>query len=235
MGSPNYRVPPELREAAARLMRESDLTLSAIALTTGLSLGTLCKWNRAENWRPIRKRRRDWDASPPRLAALHRLARPRRGPELQPKGVTPASTEPDAVVRSAVEHAGAEHALDEHGLDEHASDEHGLAAADLPTLRAALRAHVGRQIAAFDEALRGEGAAVIDSARVLRDLGGLKRLLDDLTIEGEGDGRTPDPSALDLAGLRAEIAGRYGRCRDERPDERLPGEPAAAAPAGAGA
>ena len=230
MGSPNYRVPPELREAAARLMRESDLTLSAIALTTGLSLGTLCKWNRAENWRPIRKRRRDWDASPPRLAALHRLARPRRGPELQPKGVTPSCAEPDVVLGSTVAHAGAEHTLDEHAVDEYA-----LAAADLPALRAALRDHIGRQIAVFDEALRGEGAAVIDSARVLRDLGGLKRLLDDLMIEGEGDGSDPEPSALDLPLLRAEIAGRYGRCRGERPDDRLPGEPAAAAHPGAGA
>ena len=227
MGGSQPRIPPPLREAAARLMRESDLSMAAIALTTGLSLGTLATWNRAEGWRPVRRMRRDWDASPPRLAALHRLARPRRGPEPVPQPVpqpvAPACTEPDAAMRSAVEQAADEHALAAHP------------GADLPALRAALRAHIGRQIAAFDEALRGEGAAVIDSARVLRDLGGLKRLLDDLTIEGEGDGSDPEPSTLDLAGLRAEIAGRYGRCRDERPDDGLPGEPAAAAPAGAGA
>lgn len=112
--------------------------------------------------------------------------------------------------------------------------------ADLPVLRRRLRAHIGRQIATFDAALRGEGAAVIDSARTLRDLGGLKRLLDDLAAddpasEGEGDGDGRTPSALDLPGLRAEIARRYGGCRGDRPDGRLSGEPAAAAPPGAGA
>ncbi|MGU3605172.1 hypothetical protein ACLBYC_27450, partial [Methylobacterium brachiatum] len=82
------------------------------------------------------------------------------------------------------------------------------AAADPPTLRAHLRAHIARQIAAFDAALNGEGAAVLDSARVLRDLGGLKRLLDEMA---PGDGREggDDDTEPDLPALRAEIARRY--------------------------
>ncbi|WP_375455275.1 hypothetical protein [uncultured Methylobacterium sp.] len=113
-----------------------------------------------------------------------------------------------------------------------------LDAADLPALRARLRLHVGRQIAAFDAALRGEGAAVIDSARVLRDLGGLKRLLDDLAAgTGEADGTrgTADRPGLDLPALRAELARRYARLPRERPDGSLPGEPAGPAAPGAGA
>ena len=239
MAGSQPRIPSPLREAAARLMRESDLSMAAIASTTGLSLGTLAAWNRAEGWRPVRRMRREWDASPPRLAALHRLARPRPGPK-----PAPAGTEPAATAQVAVEHVltGYEAA----DIPPLPADLLSLPAgspslpADLTTLRTALRAHVGRQIAAFDAALLGEGAAVIDSARVLRDLGGLKRLLDDLSAdllatEGEGDGNQPEPSALDLPGLRAEIARRYGGCRGERPDDGVPGEPAVAAPAGAGA
>jgi hypothetical protein len=88
----------------------------------------------------------------------------------------------------------------------------GIAPDSPSTLRAHLRGHVARQIAAFDTALSGAGAAVIDSARVLRDLGGLKRLLDDIDA-----GRAPDGSGeggdggteRDLPALRAEIARRY--------------------------
>lgn len=113
-----------------------------------------------------------------------------------------------------------------------------LDAADLPALRARLRLHAGRQIAAFDAALRGEGAAVIDSARVLRDLGGLKRLLDDLAAgTGEADGTRgiADRPGFDLPALRAELARRYARLPRERPDAGLPGEPAGPAAPGAGA
>ncbi|KNY22052.1 hypothetical protein AKJ13_13900 [Methylobacterium sp. ARG-1] len=82
------------------------------------------------------------------------------------------------------------------------------AAADPPILRAHLRAHIARQIAAFDAALNGEAAAVLDSARVLRDLGGLKRLLDEMA---PGDGREggDGDTEPDLPALRAEIARRY--------------------------
>ena len=81
-------------------------------------------------------------------------------------------------------------------------------AADLPVLRRRLRLHIGRQIAAFDAALRGEGAAVIDSARTLRDLGGLKRLLDDLAETGEGmaAARTRPPSTFPRCARRSRTA-----------------------------
>lgn len=90
-------------------------------------------------------------------------------------------------------------------------------AANAPALRAQLRAHIAHQIAAFDAALRGEGAAVLDSARVLRDLGGLKRLFDEVAEGNDRDGsgrgerggeRKPEP---DVASLRADIARRYAR------------------------
>ena len=230
MGSPRYRVPSELRAAVARLMRESDLTMAAIAVTTGVSLGTIGKWNRAEGWRPIQAMRRDWDASPPRLIALGRLARVRPRPE-------PAPRRGAASAGAAAQDTQAYEAADIQALPTDLSSlptDLPSLPSDLPALRAALRDHIGRQIAAFDAALRGEGAAVIDSARVLRDLGGLKRLLDDLGGEGGDDASGLDVD-LDIASLRAEIARRYEGCGGERPDDRLPGEPAAAAPAGAGA
>lgn len=96
-------------------------------------------------------------------------------------------------------------------------------ATDAASLRAALRGHIARQIAGFDAALTGGGAAVVDSARVLRDLGGLKKLLDALggePADGRGDGyrdgyRTAeggdaDGVSGDLPALRAEIARRLG-------------------------
>ncbi|KOX56963.1 hypothetical protein ADL19_10125 [Streptomyces purpurogeneiscleroticus] len=87
----------------------------------------------------------------------------------------------------------------------------GDPATDPATLRTHLRAHILRQIAAFDATLSGVGPAARDSARILRDLGGLKRLLDTVDADrarsaGEegGDGSEPD-----LPALRAEIARRY--------------------------
>ncbi len=62
--------------------------------------------------------------------------------------------------------------------------------ADPPHLRARLRAHIGRQIAVLDAALSAPERPGLDSAKVLRDLGGLKRLLDDLDSMGQGRARS---------------------------------------------
>lgn len=238
MGGPCNLAPPEVRDAVARLMRETDLSMRAIALTTGLSLTTIVNWNRKEGWRPVRTRGQRWAAALPRLAALERLSRARSArpaPALRDE-TTPIveALAPAEAAREAAREPAREPARDAGG----GAAERG--AADLPTLRANLRAHVGRQIAAFDAALRGEGAAVIDSARVLRDLGGLKRLLDDLDGEGDDGGHdasgAPGPARdrdLDLPALRASIARRYARLLAERPDGGVPGAPAGAAPAGA--
>ena len=83
-------------------------------------------------------------------------------------------------------------------------------------LRARLRAHVARQIAVLDAAL-SEPKPVIDSSKVLRDLGGLKKLLDDLGSGDEGEGEPRDEPVRsddapgDLGALREEIARRFDR------------------------
>lgn len=110
---------------------------------------------------------------------------------------------------------------------------------DGPALRVALLGHVARQIARFDAALEAE--ALPDSARVLRDLGGLKKLLDELAahhiVEAGGrhgaDAGADEPGEADLPALRARIAARYEAFAGERPHGGLPGEPAGAPAAGA--
>lgn len=94
-------------------------------------------------------------------------------------------------------------------------------------LDAVLRAHVARQIAALDLALRRSGS-VADSTRMLRELVALKKLLDEIAragtapgdSEGEAHGRgqgraeewgdeSGDPLAgRDIAGLRQAVARR---------------------------
>lgn len=99
----------------------------------------------------------------------------------------------------------------------------------LAALNAALRAHIGRQIAAFDLRLR-ERAEAPDAGRVLRDLAGLKRLLDELgadaakhaAIDGEADGESPK----DIAAFRAEIARRYAAFEAAEADRAVSDEPA---------
>ncbi|KQT20010.1 hypothetical protein ASG40_04235 [Methylobacterium sp. Leaf399] len=109
-------------------------------------------------------------------------------------------------------------------------------------LRATLRRHVARQISRFDVALRQAPKTLapetlapktLDSAKVLRDLGGLKKLLDEIDADGRreaGDGKDAggDPGGgLDLPALRAQIADRYAAFAGDGAAAGLPGEPAA--------
>lgn len=100
-------------------------------------------------------------------------------------------------------------------------------------LRARFLAHVERQIDRFDAALNVEVAPTgFDSAKVLRDLRGLKTLLDELRTEeatGHGAGSPP----LDLVALRADIARRYAAFEAAEPDDEVPGHSADEASAGA--
>lgn len=81
---------------------------------------------------------------------------------------------------------------------------HGLAAIragsrGLPDLRAALREHVGRQIAAMDARLsRAHDPA--DSGRTLRDLAGLKRLIDEMEEEAARNPARGSEGARDATG-----------------------------------
>ncbi len=216
-------LPAERRDAVEALLRDTDLTMAEIGAQTGVNPNTVCAWNARSGWlRPPRRSRRfdpaRWPAG--RRAALERLYHePRNDPRdlVEALGLSQAAgrtlfigsgriRRPTPRDPPALPH-GAPVALD------------AAAAADAPTLRAQLRAHIARQIAAFDAALRGEGAAVLDSARVLRDLGGLKRLFDEVAAGkdrdgtdpregGDGPERRPEP---DVAALRAAIARRYAR------------------------
>lgn len=107
-------------------------------------------------------------------------------------------------------------------------------APDARRLRAQLRIHIERQIARFDAVLDAEPPPVgFDSGKVLRDLGGLKNLLDDMrgpsraAVKGETDGAAgPSPlSAADLVALRADIARRYAAFAAAEPDDGVPGPP----------
>lgn len=80
---------------------------------------------------------------------------------------------------------------------------------DRASLEMALHRQIARQIAGLDARLNGSPDG-IDSARMLRDLGGLKRLLDELSVPvaapAEGHVQTGEDEVL---AMRAEIAQRY--------------------------
>lgn len=100
-------------------------------------------------------------------------------------------------------------------------------ALDARRLRAQLLTHIERQIERFDAALDAEPPpAGFDSGKVLRDLGGLKNLLDDMKAadraarEGGTDGAAgrSSLSAADLVAMRADIARRYAAFAATEPD-----------------
>ncbi|WP_232631682.1 hypothetical protein [Methylobacterium sp. Leaf118] len=86
-------------------------------------------------------------------------------------------------------------------------------------LRARLLTHVARQIDRLDAVLdAAEPSAGLDSGKVLRDLVGLKHLLDELMVgNGGGDGASGPP--LDVVALRADIARRYAAFAADEPDD----------------
>lgn len=199
--------PPERRLEILRLLRETDLPISAIGARMGVSPRTIYRWNALAGWpRPPGARRipvKRWPEG--RRAALVRLL---NAPGTDPGDVAEAlglgRLTPEIVARVFGRALRRPPALLE-GPDR-------SAAADPSMLRTQLRAHIVRQIAAFDAALSAEGIALRESARVLRDLGGLKRLLD--AVEA-GDARRASEEGgdggaeLDLPALRAAIARRY--------------------------
>lgn len=199
--------PAGLRAEALRLLAETNLPVCEISARTGVTARTVWSWNVRAGW--LRPPRRRWVATArwpaERRAALVRLL---CAPGNDPGDVTLAlglgRLTPDMMVTAF----GTALRLPAEVL---VRPDRG-AATDPTTLRLHLRTHIVRQIAAFDAALSGAGPALRDSARVLRDLGGLKRLLDTVDADGarraggeEDDGDT-EP---DLPALRAELARRY--------------------------
>lgn len=198
--------PAALRAQAQLLLQDKDLSVSAIARRLGVSRPTVVGWSRHAGGRPPKPHPRTlktWPAS--RREAVSRLL---AVPEIDPCDVAEASGYARETGEMLLAAFGAAPWRGAEGDS-----------ADPPRLRARLRAHIGRQIAVLDAALSSPERAGVDSAKVLRDLGGLKRLLDDLDADGDGEGEVRDeptrsdgPSGLsDLAGLREEIARRFDR------------------------
>lgn len=201
------------RAEAEVLLRDPHLSMTDIARRLGVSRQQVNEWNRRATVRPTRVRRDTLDGwSPPRRAALLRLL---AMPKLDPSDLAEALGFTQDSVPVLLAFGGGSTSVPIHHGDP------GGRVTPPRRLRALLRAHIGRQIHVFDAAL-ADPRGGIDSAKVLRDLGGLKRLLDDLddgpSEEGDGEGDPHDASPrsrpappLDAEALRAEIARRYER------------------------
>ncbi|MCJ2090829.1 hypothetical protein MKK88_33325 [Methylobacterium sp. E-005] len=199
--------PTERHDEVLQLLRDTELTIPEIAARTGIKAATIRTWNTRAGWlRPPHWRFVIARWSTPRRDAIARLM---RRPGNDPADIAAAL----GFGRNRVEWLST--AIELTPLvrpSRRGAARNPAPAIDPSNLRAHLRAHIARQVAAFDAALSWEGAALAESARVLRDLGGLKRLLDEVDAEGargatgEGD---DDGSERDLPALRAEIARRY--------------------------
>lgn len=198
--------PPSARKAVRGLMCESDLSARDIAAQTGVPYATVCKWNQVHGWRPsatrVLRTLRPERFSSERIVAIGRIF---TGPGVDPADLAEAigmdREKADAFFRRCGFPAAAGRRPRE-----------GLPGEEL---RAMLRLHVARQIAAHDADLTARsrrpraGARLTrpaapppaDSAKLLRDLAGLKRLLDDLDASAE-----KAAEAAALATRRAEIA-----------------------------
>lgn len=225
---------PELRAEAERLMRETDRTQLSIARELGIPPSTLGRWNLCGRWRTPRLRLAHLNPTTWPQARREAVARLYYEPRVAPPDLARALGVGRLSAAAFFRTLGFGVRRRRAGATTAPAPLDPALAADGPALRAALRGHIARQIAAFDAALSGEGAAVVDSARVLRNLGGLKRLLDELSLERE-DGDGGAHGADDLPALRAalarRLAARPGR-GGPRPRARRPAGPGAA---GAGA
>jgi hypothetical protein len=216
--------PPEIRRRIEAQLRAPEPTMRAIAAQAGLPYTTVKRWNqeaRIRPWTHVAKLKLDpatWTAR--RMAAVAQVF---GCADLDPGDVSEAlgARRGDAaalMLACGVAATRVSARLGPPGTTP-----------DLAALDAALRVHIVRQIAAFDEKLSQPDAA-IDSARTLRDLAGLRRILDDIAarthqpdFHGDADGGSPQ----DLAALRDCIARRYEAFAAERNDAGLSEPPGA--------
>lgn len=241
-----------LRATVETAMRTTRRPINAIAAETGVLPATIRSWNRRHGWRPPAATAATgfdparWNTA--RRAAVARLY------------AQPWLDIGDLALAMRVPRRRAEALFTRCGLEGRRSGAVAVASGpdtDPRHLRAALRLQIARQIVRLDAALSADDGAAdpkaFDSARVLRDLGGLKRLLDEADQDergkperptkagrntGAGDGAEFDGDATaardhDLPALRAEIARRLEAFGTERPDAGIPGEPAPAPDPGA--
>ncbi len=203
---------PAVRRDVGDLMRGSDLTPQEIAARTGVPYSTVCRWNLVQNWRPAvlraREAHRPQKWSDARVAALARVARV--------PGVDPG----DLAEALGARRDRAESLFRACGLSETIAPQSAVGRAQRRagpdgSLRTALRVHLARQIGELDalliargrqdDLIRLERAGKLDTAKMLRNLVGLKKLLDEVEPASEGE---PEEK-LDLVALRADIARRY--------------------------
>lgn len=198
--------PAALRAQAQILLQDRSLTVGAIARRLGVPTHTVVGWNLRCGARPPKPHPRtlkEW--LPARRAAMSRLL------------AVPDNDPCDVAEAAGYAREAGDMLLAAFGAAPWREAEGNVAGP--PHLRARLRAHIGRQIAVLDAALSAPERSAIDSAKVLRDLGGLKRLLDDLDGDDSGQGEVRDEPARtdgdaaggDLERLREEIARRVDR------------------------
>ncbi|MBY0257530.1 hypothetical protein [Methylobacterium sp.] len=255
-------IPAETRAVVEAAMRGTRRSVRDIATETGVAEATIRTWNRRSGWRPVAvegPRGLDplrWTAA--RRAAVARLY---RHPWIDIADLAHAMGLPGRRAEALFAACGLEGRRPGVVADATGPE------TDPGRLRAALRAHIARQILRFDAALNAESGddqknadpKRFDSARVLRDLGGLKRLLDETDRDaapvgsagigpartdsrkdardgegsGEDSGHASGDAGHDLPALRAEIARRAEALGGERADAGPAGEPAAAPDPGA--
>jgi transposase-like protein len=212
--------PASRRAEALTLLQDASLSVGEIARRLGVARQAVERWNREAGIRPRHLRRRMVETWPParREAALRILA----VAQVDPADLAEAVGFAREYARLLLSSLGA---ADRAGPDDDPPGAPGEGVVPSGRLGARLRAHIGRQIAVLDAALTAAPAGGIDSAKVLRDLGGLKRLLDDLgegaaaddRDRGKGEPRDEparsvhDESERDPDAIRAEIARRFER------------------------